>query len=178
MTIEALQTNMQKLTKPGLRNMAFRFLREETGAGLVEYCVVFFLFMSMILGVADFGRALYADHFVSNAARDAARYAAVRGSTCNDDSSCSVSNPDSGPANSGNNVVQDYVKQYVPQGIDKTQLTITPSWPSTSGTCATTANAPGCIVSVTVQYTFKFDFPFVSKKTITFTSDAQNVIVH
>jgi Flp pilus assembly protein TadG len=178
MAIGALQKDMQRLPKPGLLNRATRFLREETGAGLVEYCVVFFLFMTMVLGVADFGRALYADHFVSNAARDGARYAAVHGSTCNDDSSCSAATPDTGPANSGNNVIQDYVNQYVPQGIDKTQLTVTPGWPSTSGTCATTSNAPGCIVVVQVQYTFKFDFPFVSKKTINFTSVSQNVIVH
>lgn len=161
------------------RVAAKRFLREESGSSLVEYCVVFFLFITLLLGVADFGRALYADHFVSSAARDATRYAAVHGSTCNDDSSCSAATPDTGPAASGNNVVQDYVKQYVPAGLDKSKLTVTPSWPSNTGVCATAPhNQPTCLVQVQVQYAFNFEFPFVSKKTLTFKSVSQTVIVH
>ena len=56
-------------------------LKGETGSGLVEYAIVFTVFMTMLLGVADFGRAMYAYHFVSSAAREATRYAIVRGCT-------------------------------------------------------------------------------------------------
>ena len=55
-------------------------LKSESGSGLVEYSIVFILLMTMLLAIADFSRALYAYHFVSNSAREAARYASVRGS--------------------------------------------------------------------------------------------------
>ena len=57
-----------------------RRLRREDGSGLVEFAIVFILYMTMILGVMDFARALYVYHFVSHVAREATRYAAVNGS--------------------------------------------------------------------------------------------------
>ena len=60
-------------------------IQEERGSGLVEYAVVFLLLMTLVLGMVDFSRAIYAYHFISNQARDASRYASVRGSTCTDD---------------------------------------------------------------------------------------------
>ena len=35
-------------------------LKAESGSGLVEYAIVFILMMTMLLGIADFSRALYA----------------------------------------------------------------------------------------------------------------------
>ena len=54
-------------------------LKGEDGNGLVEYALVLMFLMSMLLGIVDFGRALYSYHFLSNAAREATRWAAVRG---------------------------------------------------------------------------------------------------
>jgi Flp pilus assembly protein TadG len=149
-----------------------RFLDEEVGAGLVEYALIFMLFLTLLLGSADFGRALYAYHFVSNAAREATRWAAVNGSTCSIDGSCSFPNG----AQAGD--VQSFVTKHVPLGINSSELTVTPTWPSTAGTCATTDNAPGCTVDVQVQYAFSFTFPFVYSKTLTLTSESQTVILH
>src|SRR5258708_7904330 len=73
-------------------------LREERGSSIVEYAVVFLLLMTMILGMVDFSRAIYVYHFISNQARDATRYASVRGSTCGGDSSCTAANSASGNA--------------------------------------------------------------------------------
>ena len=73
---------------PGLRN-----LKGEDGNNLIEYAIVFMFFMSMVLGIVDFSRALYTYHFLSNAAREATRWAAVRGSTCNDDEDAARSGP-------------------------------------------------------------------------------------
>src|ERR1019366_8478508 len=80
----------------------FASLRGECGSSLVEYAVVFSLLITMLLGIADFSRALYSFHFVSNAAREATRYAAVRGSTCGappaGDNSCLATNDASNTA--------------------------------------------------------------------------------
>lgn len=171
----------------------FRCLKGEEGSGLVEYALIFILFITMILGIMDFCRMLYAYHFVSNAAREATRYASVRGSTCDTDSSCSLPTPDTGQANSTNTVVQDYVTMLaVPAGINTSStgcggsacLTTTPTWnPAGSNgppSCSTTghANDPGCTVEVQVSYTFDFLFPLVHISPVTLSSTSEMVIAH
>lgn len=147
----------------------FRRLEAETGSGLIEYALIFLLFMTMILGIADFGRLLYAFHFVSNTARDATRWAAVNGATCTNDGSCAA------PAT--NTDIETHVKQNVPAGIDSTKLNPVASFPSTTANC-TVKNSPGCNVDVVVTYTFNFVFPFVSNKTLTLSSESTTVIIH
>src|SRR5580704_18577820 len=73
-------------------------LKGDDGNNLIEYAIVFMFFISMLLGIVDFSRALYTYHFLSEAAREATRYASVRRSTCNNDSSCSAATPDTSPA--------------------------------------------------------------------------------
>ncbi len=161
---------------PGLRK-----LKAEDGNNLIEYALVFMFFMSMVLGIVDFSRALYTYHFLSNAAREATRYAAVRGSTCNDDLSCSAATPDTGPAAPGNKVVQDYVATIVPPGIDSSQVTVQPNWlvqASSPPICNTTINAPGCPVEVTVSYKFTFVVPFIRSAPLTLSSSSEMIIVH
>lgn len=133
-------------------------LKGECGASLVEYAVVFMLFMTMLLGIADFSRAVYAYHFVSNAAREATRYAIVRG--------CStVSTNCPTPATSAS--IQTYV-QNVPLGIEASKVTATTTW--------TPNHNPGSVVRVQVQYAFNFFFPFVSSATLNIKSTSQMVI--
>jgi Flp pilus assembly protein TadG len=160
-------------------------LKSESGSGLVEYSIVFILLMTMLLAIADFSRALYAYHFVSNAAREAARYASVRGSTCGVDGSCTTTNDASGVAGpfatqaAAKTDIQDFVKN-VPKGIVAAKLTIRPSWsnPSTLSACTATFNAPGCTVVVQVSYTFNFLSNLVSKSAWTFSSTSQEIITH
>ena len=150
----------------------FQRLGAETGSGLIEYALIFMLFMTMILGIADFGRLLYAFHFVSNTARDATRWAAVNGATCNLDSSCVA------PATTGD--IQNHVTQNVPAGIDSSKLVAKAKFTSTTANC-TTPNvnySPGCNVDVVVTYTFNFVFPFVSSKALTLSSESTTVIIH
>jgi Flp pilus assembly protein TadG len=154
-----------------------RKLKGQDGNNLIEYALVFMFFMSMVLGIVDFSRALYTYHFLSNAAREATRYAAVRGSTCNYDLSCSAATPDTGPAAPGNTVIQDYVATIVPPGLNSTNLTTTPSWPGT-GTICTVANNPGCPVEVQVSYNFTFVVPFIRTTPLTLSSSSEMIIVH
>jgi Flp pilus assembly protein TadG len=132
-----------------------RQLKGDCGSGLVEYAIVFLLFMTMILGVIDFGRALYTYHFLSNVTRDATRWAAVNGSTCVSDNSC---NAVAGPTD-----VQNFVTNHTPPGIDTSKITTTASWPGngTAG-CPLGSEAPTCTVKVQVRYAFSFISPLVS----------------
>jgi Flp pilus assembly protein TadG len=161
---------------PGLRK-----LKGEDGNDLIEYALVFMFFMSMVLGIVEFSRALYTYHFLSNVAREATRYASVRGSTCNDDSSCSAATPDAGPAAPGNTVVQDYVATIVPTGIDSGKVTVQPNWPvqpNSPTICNTINNAPGCTVEVQVSYQFTFVVPFILSTPLPLSSSSEMIIVH
>jgi Flp pilus assembly protein TadG len=164
-------------------------LAEEGGSGLVEYALIFVVLMTMLLGIMEFASMLYAYHFVSNAAREATRYAAVRGSTCDADSSCSLPTPDTGPAAPGNTVIQDYVTSIAPASINTSStgcggsacLTTTPTWPVTADSptiCGTTANYPGCTVAVQVSYSFNFLLPLVHIPPVTLSSTSETVIAH
>jgi Flp pilus assembly protein TadG len=152
----------------------------ERGSALVEFAFVCIIFLTLLFGITGFGHALYAYHFVSNAAREGSRWAAVNGKTCAGDASCTA------PATSTD--IQNYVKTIIPQGVDATKVTITPSWPVKSGSpqiCSAAvgglgpfANYPGCTVEVQVQYTFNMIFPLVSTGPLTFSSSSDMVIVH
>jgi len=64
------------------------------GQGLVEFALVLPVFMVMLIGMVDLGRAIWANNSVANAAREAARFASVHGGSCEDltGSVCSSSN--------------------------------------------------------------------------------------
>src|ERR1700680_2901035 len=55
---------------------------KERGGSLVEQAFAIVLLLTIIFAIIDFGRALYTYHFVSNVAREATRWASVRGKTC------------------------------------------------------------------------------------------------
>ena len=165
-------------SKRGRTARLISLLKNECGSGLVEYAIVFTIFMTMLLGIADFGRAMYAYHFVSSAARDATRWAAVNGANCTQDGSCAA------PATT--TTIQDFVKN-APAGIDPTKITVNPTWPfllnSSPTVCSTTPNAPGCTVRVQVQYAFSFAVPIVGKlinggNPITLSSTSQMLVIH
>jgi Flp pilus assembly protein TadG len=157
------------------RCAAVRFRRRtgDHGASLVEYAFIVVFFMTILFGIGGFGHALYAYHFVSNAAREATRWAAVRGSTCTDDGSCA--------AVASKSDIQNYVKTITPQAVDFRKVTITSSWPAQVDSpqlCTATPKYPGCTVQVQVQYTFNLIFPLVITSPLTLSSSSKMVIVH
>jgi Flp pilus assembly protein TadG len=150
----------------------------QRGSTLVEFALTVTVFLVMLFGAVDFGRALYTYHFLSYTARAATRWAAVNGATCADDGSCS------GSAKQAD--VLNYVKSITPPGIDATQVNVT-----TCGTqggsecadsipagCASTVNAPGCTVQVQISYNFPFLVPLVRGSDITLSSTSEMVIAH
>lgn len=167
----------------------------EAGSTFLEMAITVMLLLVMLFGVIDFGRALYVYHFLSNAARTATRWASVNGHSCGPggptsscpscDKSCNGTPPmNNGPAKDTD--VTNYVKNLVPPGIDSSKISVTVCG-TESGTecaesvpagCATTPNADGCAVKVTVGYSFPFLIPLVRKATIPMTSTSEMVIAH
>jgi len=150
--------------------MGWPRLKREDGAGLLEYAFIFIPFMTILFGICGFGVALYDYHFVSYAAREATRWAAVNGHTCASDSSCTA------PATAAD--IQNYVVQITPSGINPNNLTVTASWPSTNGICATVSNAPGCTVQVQVSYTYTFILPLIHINPLQLSSTSEMLISH
>lgn len=149
-----------------------RIRLEELGANLVEFALSVSIVLTSIFAVLYFSMALYADHFVANAAKDAARYAMVRGSSWNG-ATCATTFSYNCTATSTN--VTNYVDSTVPPGLAKSDMTVTTSWPGTnpSGTtCDTTngVNSPYCAVSVDVSYSLSWPLPIFPQKALVLSS--------
>jgi Flp pilus assembly protein TadG len=137
--------------------------RVESGATTLEFSITLSLLLTCIFGIIVVSMALYADHFVTDAAKEATRYAMVRGSSWGS-TSCSTYASYSCVATSSN--VTSLVNSLAPAGISRSGITVTTTWPGTdpTGTTCDTAqgnNSPACVVDVQVQYSFNFLLPFV-----------------
>jgi len=109
--------------------------------------------MTFMAGIADAGYMLYTDVWVSTLAREATRYAIVRGSA------------------SGRAITATQLSTYVSQNaasLNTAWLTTTTTWSPN--------NAPGSTVNVKVQYSFHSIVPFVHINTFTLQSTSQMVI--
>lgn len=180
-----------------------RRARREEGNSLVEMALVSaFVFLPMMFGIIQFSYALYAYNFVNMAARQATRYAAVRGAP-----SCLISSTfvdcnlgPSGGSNptttSGSAALQTYVQSLTYPGINANNLTVTATWlekvvttgsgiystTSWSTACTSTdnylqaCNTPGDAVQVTVTYQFPLAIPFWKSATLNLTGTSQMVI--
>jgi Flp pilus assembly protein TadG len=169
-----------------------RQLKEDCGDALIEFALVLIVFLTLLLGIMGFGQMLYAYHFVSSAAKSAARWAAVNGSTCGPtavagtpmDASCNgTGGMNNGPAKASD--IQNYVATMAPPGITSatSRLITTPTWPQQPNgptVCNTTVNAPGCTVNVQVSYIFNFIIPMIgsSLTSVTLSSTSEMVVIH
>ena len=160
--------------------------RRDCGASLVEYAFILIIFFAVIFSISGFGHVLFAYHFVNEAAKEATRYAAVKGSTCANDAdggSCQSTNSASGTAGpTSQSDVAAYVTSITPQSIDPTKLTVTATWPGPAspplcfhdvtlkdGTVVPKLpdKSPGCTAQVTVAYPYTFIFPLLPTTTTT-----------
>lgn len=155
-------------------------------ATLVEFAIVISVLLTIMFGIVDFARCMYAFHWTAEAAREASRWASVRGSaSCPTWTTC----PTTAAA------VTTYVQSIISPGIYASstvtgpssnavgKVIVTTTWPGTSGTGGTcytspqTAYNPGCVVKVQVQYTYGFSLPYLTVlPQINMTSTSQVVI--
>jgi len=133
-------------------------VRSQRGSAVVEFAAAFTVLFTFLFAIVDLSRALYAYHFIADAAREGTRYAMVRGSSCTSwTTACPAAASD----------VSNYLKN-APAGINPQAMTVTTTWNPN--------NNPGSIVQVQVQYGFQPIFPLVPKGTLTMTSSSQVVI--
>ena len=151
-----------------------RRILDDCGAAAVEFALASIVLMPMLLGVFQMTLALYTYHYISEAAREATRYAIVRGSQCTGLDNC----------NATSNQIQTYVQGLGYPGITSANLTATTTWltasstlPTTWSTCTTNpCNVTGNLVQVVVTYAFPVGIPFVTTWTINMSSTSQMVV--
>ena len=151
----------------GYMQKLFRLAREEQGAELVEFAATALLLMTLLIGTIGFALAMYSYHFVSSAAQQGMRFAIVRGHTWSENlaANCSTSSTNFTMAfncTASAADIQNYVQSLATAGINPSNVTINTAssylWPGDTpdGTTCSPANSQGCLVKVTVSYTFKY----------------------
>ena len=158
--------------------MASILIGDCAGSEAVEFALAISLWMIFGFVVMYASFALYAAHFVANAADEAARYAIVRGSSWGD-TSCSSNSLDCEASSSD---VANFIANSLPPGLSAANLTVSTTWPGTtsSGTTCDAVdgnNSPNCLVKVQVSYNFSFPVPFISQSVVPFTSSSQMSIL-
>ena len=165
--------------RPGRRGIR-SWWRDEAGATLVETALSLTLLLAVLFGVLEGSLVVYSYHFISEAAREGTRYAAVRGSTFTTD--CTTPGFANCVAQGGNNAgdIATYVENLGYPGIATSKMAVNSTWlTSSGGACGTvdTCKTPGDIAKVTVTYTFPFSFPFVSLPAFTMKSTSEMVVL-
>ena len=167
-----------------------RRIGSDSGSALVEMAISTILIMTVFLGVFQLTMACYTYNSICEAARESARWASVRGSTCHTNTPsldhCSTSSGASATD------IQNHAKSIT--AIDWSPCTnqspcVTTSWMTgtttsgvqqetttwascTSGTC----NAPGNLVVVTISYPYAFNVPFLNNFALTLHGTSQMVV--
>ncbi len=158
----------------------------EQGASLVEMAFSCLILIPILFGIIQLSIGLYCYHFAADAAREATRWAIVRGSTCNGIFGAGYCAPTSA---NGTGALNSDIAQYVktlgyPYSASVTTATMwctnSNTIPATWKTCSTTQsgnNLPGNQVQVKVSYAFPLTIPFVPRKTINLSSVSSMTIV-
>lgn len=160
-------------------NCLVDFFEQDEGSGLVETGLSLSLLLSVMLTIVGFSKVAYTSHFVTFAARQATRYAAVRGSSFSG-SSCATVDAFSCQASASD--VKRYILGHSPLGISRSAISVSVTWPGVASSglnCLSLngANSPGCNVQVTVTYPFLYRLPFLPAKLISLQSTSTMVIM-
>lgn len=154
---------------------ALRELRRDDGSSLVEAAVSFIFLIAAMFGIFEMSLALFAYHYISDAAREATRYASVRGSQCTNLDHCGATSAQ----------IQSYIQGSAFPGIDMPNVSVTATWlsasssqPTTWSACNNQCNVPGNQVQVVVSYPFPLSIPLVPHSTINMSSTSAMVIAH
>ena len=115
------------------------------GQSLVEFALVFPLFMLIIFGIFDAGRLIYTYNTVSNAARDGARVAIVNQSASGTDT-CDTTSPTAWSVGCA-------LQAAIGLGLQPADVVVEYRNPTDTAACATPLI--GCIASVAVTGTYR-----------------------
>lgn len=123
----------------------------ERGQSMVEFALIFPIFILVLVGLFDLGRAVFAYNTISNASRESVRVAIVNQTTTD--------------------VQNEALKQGVSLGLAPADVTIAYVGADGTGTCSAPYSI-GCLATVTVQYAYTAATPVISQIIGPFTMSA------
>jgi Flp pilus assembly protein TadG len=136
--------------------------RDGRGQTLVEFALVFPLFVFMLFAIFDLGRAVYAYNTIGNAAREGARVAAVNQILTSPSGDCNESRPVEAVVTAHWAVATCAASSAVSLGIQTSNVTVSYARPPGNTTIGDPALDVGCVASVTVTYHFSPMTPGIS----------------
>jgi Flp pilus assembly protein TadG len=123
--------------------MTRRFNRgDQRGQTLVEFALILPVFILLLVGIFDFGRAIYANNTISNASREAVRLAIVDQNITN--------------------IKAKAVQRAASLGLTAANVTVGFYQPNGSPAVCVTPVAIACDVQVTVTYSYSAATPILS----------------
>ena len=157
-----------------------RAVDREEGSAIVEMAVCIPALLLVIVGMMKMCLAVYSYHYTSEAAREGARYAIVRGYGASTAHTACVNYESSCVASTDN--IGSYVKALGYPALIPANMTVTTAWAGfPTGVVCTPNPAPNCnnvgnLVTVTVQYSFPLSIPFLPTRTLNMTSAASGIL--
>lgn len=149
---------------------------QEEGSAILETALSITILLAMMFGVMEGAFAAYSYHFISEAAREGARYAIVRGFSAGPQCASYTSSA----CFATTSQIQSYVQNLGFPGINSSNLAASVSYTGyPSGAVCTPSSActnPGNQVSVTVTYSFPVAVPFIPAHTYSMSSTAAMII--
>ena len=172
-------TTFRRMVAVATGNARHRSAHGESGSAILETALSAAILLSFLFGIMEVCLAAYTYHFISEAAREATRYAIVRGSSFTTD--CTAPTYATCVAQGGSNAgdIATYVQNFGFPGINPNKMTVNSTWlTSTGAACgiADSCKTPGNQVKVIITYNFPLSVPFVPISTWTLTSTSQMVI--
>jgi Flp pilus assembly protein TadG len=149
----------------------------ERGSSLVEMALSISALVTIVVGIMALSIALYSYFYISDAAREATRYAIVRGN----DQTGDCTSPGLANCIAQTADIQSYVRGLGFPGITSGNLGVTTTWLTSAGAaCGITdsCKAAGNLVKSTVTYTYSLVIPFLTTRTLTMTSKSQMVVAY
>jgi len=152
----------------------------ECGSSMLEFAFSAIIFFTLVFGCVGLTMALYTYEVVNQYARDASRYAMVRGKNCylaDLTTSCSI-----GTGSTANTALKTYLNHQIYPGINGANLTVGTAYAKApgAGQCTTSpstdCNGSGDQVTVTITYPYLYNIPFIPSRPFTMHGSSTMII--
>jgi Flp pilus assembly protein TadG len=156
-----------------------RIVDQDEGSAAIEMAVGIPALLLVIVGMMKICLAVYSYHYTSEAAREGARYAIVRGYGASTAHTACVNYESACVASADN--ISSYVKALGYPALVPGNMTVTTVWAGfPTGVACTPPTSPcngmGALVTVTAQYSFPLSIPFLPTRTLKMTSTASGIL--
>ena len=153
---------------------------------MVEFALALTVLLTLLFGIIDIGRALYAYNWLYNGARQATRWAMVRGAFCDSHlPGCPPPPPPIVKGGADKTAIENYIKD-TPQppytdgldtsGIDIGAVTVNSQCFAADKFQGPPPCAPTAWVQIQIIYQFQFITPFLNHTAWNMTSSSQRVV--